>query len=178
MCTAAHPLTARDKLALAESLLAALAGEDAAGQPAAVMAEGLRAMERIDAAGAALRARLLHAFDAQQGSVADGQRTTRTWLVNCLRVTKGQAGEYKAIQALAARHEPLLAGLRDRALTKSGRCCWPGGPRPSRKSSAAEAEEILVTAARAGVGSAVAGRDVRRDPRTHRAARPRRRPGR
>ncbi len=111
MCTAAPPLTARDMFALAESVRAGLAGEDAAGQPAGVMADGLRAMERIDAAGAALRARLLHSFDAQQGSVADGQRTTRTWLVNCLRVTKGQAGEYKAIQGLAG-HEPLLAGLR------------------------------------------------------------------
>ncbi len=30
MCTAAPPLTARDQLALAESLLADLAGEDAA----------------------------------------------------------------------------------------------------------------------------------------------------
>ena len=119
MCTAAPPLTARDQLALAESLLAGLAGQDAAGQPAAVLADGLRALERIDAAGAALRARLLHGFDAQQGSVADGQRTTRTWLVNCLRVTKGQAGEYKALQVLASKHGPLLAGLRDRVLTKS-----------------------------------------------------------
>ncbi len=56
MCTATHPLTASDKFALAESLLAELAGEDAAGQPAGVMAEGLRALERIDAVGAAVRA--------------------------------------------------------------------------------------------------------------------------
>ncbi len=122
MCTAAHPLTASDKFALVQSLLAELAGEEAAEQPVAVMAEGLRALEQIDAVGAALRGRLLAAFDAQQGSVADGQRTTRTWLVNCLRVTKGQAGEYKALQALAARHGPLLAGLRDRVSTSPPPC--------------------------------------------------------
>jgi hypothetical protein len=152
MCTAAPPLNARDKFALAESLLADLAAEDAAGQPAAVLADGLRAMERIDAAGAALRARLLHGFDAQQGSVCDGQRTTRTWLVNCLRVTKGQAGEYKAIQALAAKHGPLLAGLRDRALTKSVALLLARWTMAIPGEFRAEAEEILVTAARAGVG--------------------------
>ena len=152
MCTAAPPLTARDKLALAESLLAGLAGDDAAGQPVAVLADGLRAMERIDAAGAALRARLLHAFDAQQGPVADGQRTTRTWLVNCLRITKGQAGEYKALQALAAKHEPLLAGLRDRVLTKSEALLLARWTMAIPEEFRDEAEEILVTAARAGVG--------------------------
>ncbi len=150
MCTATHPLTARDKFALAESLLAELAGQDAAGQPVAVMADGLRALERIDAAGAAVRARLLHGFDAQQGPVADGQRTTRTWLVNCLRVTKGQAGEYKAVQALAG-HEPLLAGLRDRALTKSAALQVARWTKAIPAEFRAEAEEILVTAARAGV---------------------------
>ncbi len=152
MCTAAPPLTARDKLALAESLLAELAGQDAAGQPVSVQADGLRALERIDAAGAAVRARLLHGFDAQQGSVCDGQRTTRTWLVNCLRVTKGQAGEYKAVQALAAQHEPLLAGLRDRALTKSQALLLARWTMAIPAEFRAEAEEILVTAARAGVG--------------------------
>ena len=152
MCTVTPPLTARDKLALAETLLADLAGEDAAGQPVAAMADGLRAMERIDAAGAALRARLLHGFDAQQGSVADGQRTTRTWLVNCLRVTKGQAGEYKALQALAAKHEPLLAGLRDRALTKFAALLLARWTMAIPEEFRAEAEEILVTAARAGIG--------------------------
>ncbi len=117
-----------------------------------MLADGLRALERIDAAGAALRARLLHSFDAQQGSAADGQRTTRTWLVNCLRVTKGQAGEYKAIQALASKHGPLLAGLRDRVLTKSVALLLARWTMAIPAEFRGEAEEILVTAARAGVG--------------------------
>ncbi len=151
MCTAAHLLTASDKFALAESLLADLAGEDAAGRPVAGLAEELRALERIDAVGAAVRGRLLQAFDAQDGSVADGQRTTRTWLVNCLRVTKGQAGQYKAVQALAARHEPLLAGPRDRVLTTSVALPLARWTQAIPAEFRGGAEDILVTAARAGV---------------------------
>jgi hypothetical protein len=151
MCTAAPPLTASEKFALVESVLAELAGEDAAGRPVAGLAEELQALERVDAVGAALRGRLLQAFDAQQGSVADGQRTTRTWLVNCLRVTKGQAGQYKAVQALAARHEPLLAGLRDRVLTTSVALLLARWTQAIPAEFRGGAEEILVTAARAGV---------------------------
>ena len=151
MCTATAALTASEKFGLVESLLVELAGEDTAGAPVAAMAEGLRALERIDAVGAAVRGRLLHSFDAQDGSVCDGQRTTRTWLVNCLRITKGQAGEYKAILALAARHEPLLAALRDRVLTKSAAlqlARWTSSiPEEFREG----AEEIVVAAALAGV---------------------------
>jgi hypothetical protein len=151
MCTATEALSTADKFGLVESLLAELAGEDAAGAPVAVMAEGLRALERIDAVGAAVRGRFLHAFDAQQGSVCDGQRTTRTWLVNCLRITKGQAGEYKAILALAAGHEPLLAGLRDRVLTKSVALQLARWTKAIPAEFRDGAEEILLAAAQAGV---------------------------
>ena len=96
MCTAgAHSLSTSEKFELVESLLGELAGEEAAGLPVAVLADRLGVLERVDAVGAALRGRFLRAFDAQDGSVADGQKTTRTWLVNCLRITKGQAAEYK-----------------------------------------------------------------------------------
>ena len=172
MCTATEPLSASEKFGLVESLLAELAGEDAASQPVAVTAEGLRALERIDAVGAAVRGRFLHAFDAQQGSVADGQRTTRTWLVNCLRITKGQAGEYKAILALAVKHEPLLAALRDKVLTKSvalqvarwtqaipgGVPRWRRGDRGHRRPGRG--------------GPARAGGDLRGDPRPDRGPGP------
>jgi hypothetical protein len=144
-------MNASEKFALVESLLGELAGDDVASQPVAVTAEGLRALEQIDAVGAAVRARLLHAFDAQQGSVADGQRTTRTWLVNCLRITKGQAGEYKAIQALAGKHEPLLAGLRDGTLTKSVALQLARWTKAIPEEFRGGAEEILLAAAQAGV---------------------------
>jgi hypothetical protein len=151
MCTAAHPLHASEKFALVKSLLGELAGEDAASQPVAVTAEGLRVLERIDAVGAAVRGRLLAAFDAQQGSVCDGQRTTRTWLVNCLRITKGQAGEYQAIQALAGKHEPLLAALRNRILTKSVALLVARWTNAIPEEFRGGAEEIVIAAAQAGV---------------------------
>jgi hypothetical protein len=144
-------MNASEKFALVESLLGELAGDDVPSQPVAVTAEGLRALEQIDAVGAAVRARLLHAFDAQQGSVCDGQRTTRTWLVNCLRITKGQAGEYKAIQALAGKHEPLLAGLRDGTLTKSVALQLARWTKAIPEEFRGGAEEILLAAAQAGV---------------------------
>ena len=68
---------------------------------------------------AAARGRLLAAFDAKDGHLADGQRNTRAWLVHRLRVTRGQAGQYGAVQALAREHLPLLAGLRSWAVTTS-----------------------------------------------------------
>jgi hypothetical protein len=146
MCT---PSSTAEKFGLVESLLGELAGEDAASQP--VAAEGLQVLERIDAVGAAVRARLLAAFDAQQGSVCDGQRTTRTWLVNCLRITRGQAGEYKAILALAAGHEPLLAALRDKVLTKSVALLVARWTKAIPAEFRGGAEEILLAAAQVGV---------------------------
>jgi hypothetical protein len=130
-----------------------LAGLDAADMPAGALAECLRGMERADAVGAAARGRFLAGFDAQGGPLGDGQRTSRSWLVHTTRVTRGQAAEHKAVQALAQGHGPLLAGLREGGvITKSvalqlarWTCGIPGEYR-------AQAEEIAVAAARAGAG--------------------------
>src|ERR1700687_3468871 len=96
-----------------ECALGFLAGEDAAGLPAQAVADQLRALERTDAVGAALRGRLLEVFDAQDGHLADGQRSARAWLIHSLRVTRGQAAEYRAVQALARRHRVLHAALAE-----------------------------------------------------------------
>jgi hypothetical protein len=65
-------------LGMQQCVLGFLAAQDAAGLPAGAAAGQLRALERADAVGAALRGRLLVVFDAQAGYLADGQRTTRT----------------------------------------------------------------------------------------------------
>ncbi len=92
------------------------------------------------------------AFDAQDGPVADGQRTTRPWLVHSLRVTKGQAGEHQAVQALARSHHVLHAALAEGwVLTKSEALQLAKWTRAIPQDYRAEAEEILVAAARAGV---------------------------
>jgi hypothetical protein len=122
MCTAAAPASAPDALrmlhaglALIRSAAGHLAGDPAAaaGLPAETLGEGLQALECADAVGAAARGRLLEAFDSQDGPVGDGQRTARTWLVHVTGVTKGQAGEHRAVQALAREHPVLLAVARD-----------------------------------------------------------------
>jgi hypothetical protein len=82
-----------DALEILESVMASLADADPADLPDEEKARRLRMLERVDAIEAAVRGRLLAAFDAADCSVADGQRTIRAWLVHATRVTKGQAGE-------------------------------------------------------------------------------------
>src|SRR5579863_9494925 len=109
-----------DALDVLESVMACLAVQDPAALPDEEKARRLRVLERVDAVEAAVRGRLLAAFDAQNCSVADGQRTTRAWLVHTTRVTTGQAAEHKAVQALAERHPRLAAALADgHVLTRS-----------------------------------------------------------
>ena len=113
MCTGMIPATGAEALAMLESALRFLAAEDTAALPAEAAADRLRALERTDAIEAAVRARLLAVFDAQDGYLADGQRSTRTWLVHSTRITRGRAGEYQALQALARGHQVLLAALAE-----------------------------------------------------------------
>jgi hypothetical protein len=139
-------------LDMQQCVLRFLAGEEAAGLPAGAVADQLRALERTDAVGAALRGRLLEVFDTQDGHLADGQRTTRAWLVHSLRVTRGQAGEYQAVQALARSHQVLHAALAEGwVITTSEALQLAKWTRAIPGQYRAEAEELLVAAARAGV---------------------------
>src|SRR5580692_6474871 len=139
-------------LGMQQCVLRFLAGEDAAGLPAQAVADQLRALERTDSVGSALRGRLLEVFDAQDGHLADGQRTTRTWLIHSLRVNRGQGAEYLAVQALARSHHVLHAALAEGwALTTSEALQLAKWTQAIPEECRAEAEEILVAAARAGV---------------------------
>jgi hypothetical protein len=139
-------------VSMQQCALVFLAGEDAAGLPAPAAADQLRALERTDAVGAALRGRLLAVFDSQDGHVADGQRTTRAWLINSVQVTRGQAAEHLAVQALARSHRVLHAALAEGwVITKSEALQLAKWTRPIPEEYRAEAEDILVAAARAGV---------------------------
>jgi hypothetical protein len=109
-------------------------------------------MERNDAIEAAVRGRLLEVFDSQDGHLADGQRSTRAWLVHSLRVTRGQAAEHLAVQALARGHRVLHAALaKGWVITKSEALQLARWTRAIPEQYRAEAEELLVAAARAGV---------------------------
>jgi hypothetical protein len=158
MCTAAVPASASDALGMLHrgldmlrSAAGFLAAVGAADLPAETLAEGLRALECADAVGAAVRGLFLEAFDAQDGPVADGQRTARTWLVHSTRVTKGQAAEHRAVQSLARQHPVLLAALAEgHVVMKSVALQLAKWIRPIPAEYQARAEEILVAAARAG----------------------------
>jgi len=150
MSTVAVPASAAEALEMLESAMEFLADADAAGMPAEALADCLRGLERADAIEAVARGRFLEAFDAKDGHLADGRRNSRTWLVHCLRVTRGQAGEHQAIQTLAREHQPLLAGLREQAVTKSVALQLARWTSPIPAEFREQAEEILVAAARAG----------------------------
>jgi Domain of unknown function (DUF222) len=156
MCATTVPATAAQALAMLESALGFLAVQDPAAQdpaalPAQAAADRLRILERADAIEAAVRARLLQVFDAQDGHLADGHRTTRAWLIHSTRVTGAQAAEYKAIQALARDHQVLLAALAEGdVLTKSAALQVAKWTKPIPGRYRDQAEEIVVGAARGG----------------------------
>jgi Domain of unknown function (DUF222) len=151
MGTMTGPASAAEALGMLESAMGFLAAVDAAQMPTAAVAQCLRALERTDAVGAVARGRLLAAFDSQDGSVADGQRTNRTWLVHSTRVTRGQAAEYLAEQALAQHHPPLAAALAEGyVVTKSVALQLARWTQAIPEEFRSQAEEILVAAARAG----------------------------
>jgi hypothetical protein len=121
MCTAAAPASTTEAvrvlhagLAMVRSAAGFLAASGAGDLPAEVLAEGLRELERADAAGAAVRGVLLAAFGAQNGQVADGQRTVRTWLLHCTGVTRGQAADRAQMLSDAA---PVIKITISRART-------------------------------------------------------------
>ena len=150
MCTEAVPASAAEALEKLQTLVGYLADLDAASLPAEALAACLLGMEQADAVAAVAWARLLAAFDAKDGHQADGQKTLRAWLVHMVRVTRAQAARYQAIQALTGNHEPLLAGLRTRALTTSEALQLAKWTQAIPAEFRGPAEEILVAAARAG----------------------------
>ena len=150
MCTMTVPASGAEALEKLQTLVSYLADLDAASLPAAALAELLLGMEQADAVWAVAWARSLAAFDAKDGHQGDGQKTLRAWLVHVARVTRAQAAQYKAIQALAGDHEPLLAGLRAKAVTKSVALQLAKWTQQIPAEFRAQAEEILVAAAGAG----------------------------
>lgn len=138
------PAGEADELDLLQTLMGTLASTDPTELAQGEVARRLRVLEQVDAMGAAARGGLLEAFDAQDGSVADGQRTTRTWLVHCTRVTRGQAAEHRAVQALARQHPVLLAALAEgHVLTKSVALQLAKWTRPIPDDYRTKSEEIL-----------------------------------
>jgi hypothetical protein len=127
MGAAIVPASADEALGLLDTAYGYLAATDPAQLPDEVVARVLRRLERDDAVQAAVRGRYLQAFDVKDAHLADGQRTTRAWLVHSLRITLGRAAEHKGVQALARDHRPLVDALAGVMVQETGgpvRCLW------------------------------------------------------
>ncbi len=116
-------------------------------------AECLQALEQGDAVSTAARARILAAFTAGQGYSADADYSPVSWLIHRTRVTKAAAVGHRAWAHRTESHPRVVAALAEgAALTESMArtiCRWTGKlPAECRDA----ADEILVTAARAGAG--------------------------
>ena len=150
MSAMAVPASIGEALEMQQTSAGYLADLDAASMPAEALAACLLGMEQADAVWAVAWARLLAAFDAKDGHQGDGQKSLRTWLVHMARVTRAQAARYQALRALPRHHEPILAGLRTKALTKSIALQLAKWTQAIPAEFRGPAEEILVAAARAG----------------------------
>ncbi len=150
MSTGTGPASPAELLTVLESVAGSLADLDAAELPAEALGECVQGMVRADAVLAAALGRLLAAFDAKDGHLGDGHKTLRAWAVHVLGVTRGQAGEFLGLRGLARDHQVLRAGLRDRAISKSLGLQLARWTNTIPAKFRAEAEQILVTAARAG----------------------------
>jgi hypothetical protein len=152
MSTVAAPATAAQALEMIHVGAGYLADLDAAQMPAAALGGCVQELEGADAVITVARARMLLAYDAKDGHLAEGHRTTGSWLFHVVRVTRGQVARYKAQQSLARDHGPLLAGLRTRALKTSVALQLAQWTLAIPAEYRGQAEEILVAAARAGAG--------------------------
>ncbi len=134
-----------------KSALGYLAAADATAMAAETQTRCLRMLEQAHAVGTAARTSVLAAFTAGQGYSADGDYSPRAWL-NRTRITKGAAAGYTGWVRRAAAHPGVIAAMAAEEMSESFArmiCSWtdklPEQCRP-------DADEILLAAARAGMG--------------------------
>jgi hypothetical protein len=151
------PAGVTEALGMLHRALDHLNAADAASLPSDVQAEALRALERAEGKHTAARARVLGAFAAQGGFEDDGHGTARTWLKWQTRVTQAAAAGVVAWVRRLAAHPAIADGLAAGELSRSWArqiCEWTERlPDDNR----ADADEILVAAARGGASLASLG---------------------
>jgi hypothetical protein len=137
-------------LAAVQAGLGFLARADAAAMPADTLAGCLRALERAGSAHTAARARLLAAFNAQEGYEDDGHGSVQTWLAWQTRITRGAArGAVGWMRRLAA-HPQIATTLAAAGISESWArelCGWSDRLPPDLR---ADADQILLAAAGGG----------------------------
>ena len=124
---------------------------DATALPGEVQARCLQDFERDDAMLTAARARVMAAFAAAQGYLADGDYSAKMWLFHRTRVTKGCAAGHVGWARRAAAHPRVIAALGAAQVSASWArsiCDWNDRLPPECRE---EADEILLGAAGGGV---------------------------
>lgn len=127
-----------------------LATVDTADLDVAGQAECLVALERIEAVHTAARARILAAFTANAGYVADGQYGPKPWLRHLTRVGKGAAAEAIGWCRRLRTHPAVAEALTAGEITASWArqlCAWTDRL-PAE--TVADADRILLAAAFGG----------------------------
>jgi Domain of unknown function (DUF222) len=153
MCgSEAAPGSVVQALAMLERALDHLTAADVASLPAAVQAEALRALGRVEAKHTVAQARVLSAFTGQGGFEDDGHGTARTWLKWQTRVTHGAAVAAVTWARRVAAHPVIGRALAAGELSASWArqiCEWTERLPEAQRS---DADEILAGAARGGAG--------------------------
>jgi hypothetical protein len=128
-----------------------LAAADPTALAAQAQAECLRSLEQADAIATAARARILAAFTAGHGYADDADYSPTSWLIHRTKVTKGAArGHLGWARRVMAHPQVVMALAEGTVLTESmarTMCQWTDKLPASCRETA---DEILVTAARAG----------------------------
>ena len=157
MGTAPAFASVTEAMDMARAALGYLAATDAAQLAAETQAECLRGLERTDAVATAARACFLFAFTAGKGYSADADYSARAWLMHRTGITRGTAVSHTAWAQRATTHPRVVAALAAGEVSESyGRviCRWTDTlPEKYRE----ESDELLIAAARAGLGLADLG---------------------
>ncbi|MGH3202958.1 MAG: DUF222 domain-containing protein [Streptosporangiaceae bacterium] len=128
-----------------------LAAADPAALGARAQAECLHSLEQADAIATAARARILAAFTTGHGYADDADYSPTSWLIHRTKVTKGAArGHLGWARRVMAHPRVVMALAEGTVLTESmarAVCGWTDKLPASCRETA---DEILVTAARAG----------------------------
>jgi uncharacterized protein DUF222 len=137
---------------MARAALGYLASADAAQLTVAELAECLQTLEQTDAISTAARASFLATFTARQGYCEDADYSSRAWLIHKTGITKGAAVGHAAWASRSVTHPRVVAALAAGRVSASvGRmiCLWTDRlPEKFRE----ESDELLLTAAMAGLG--------------------------
>ena len=145
------PASASEAMEMVRAGLGYLAAADATAMAAETQALCLRMLEQAHSMGTAARTSVLAAFTAGQGYSADADYSPRAWLINRTKVTKGTAVAHTAWVRRAAAHPEVAAALASGEMSESFArtiCTWTDKlPEDCRE----DADEILLTAARAGM---------------------------